>query len=241
MRLAAYRSGDIFPLTHPDAPQVQETEEPQELFVQRFLEVREGNTLGSLLEQVGLDRALVYEAMAALREVFDPRNLMPGLVLTLTIGAGLDGTTLLTELVFDPAPGERVIVIREEESFTATLVREPLTQTVIARQAVTRTSLYEAALEAGIPVSLLVEVVRAFSYDVDFQRDLRSGDSFEILFERYTTRDGRPVREEHVHFAALTLGGTRQALFRYSAIRACIAALTLPPQPAHPSTPPVTG
>ena len=78
-----------------------------------------------------------------------------------------------------------------------------------------RSSLYEAAQQAGIPIGLLGEIVRAYSYDVDFQRDIQPGDTFEILFDRTVTEKGEVVRDGAVIYAALTLSGKTMKIYRY--------------------------
>jgi murein DD-endopeptidase MepM/ murein hydrolase activator NlpD len=50
-------------------------------------------------------------------------------------------------------------------------------------------------------------MVHIFSFDVDFQREVRPGDGFEIFFERHANAEGRVVREGRIMAAALTLSG----------------------------------
>jgi len=46
-------------------------------------------------------------------------------------------------------------------------------------------SLYSSAVKAGIEPNIIIEFARIFGFEVDFQRDIRKGDVFEIIFERY--------------------------------------------------------
>ena len=52
------------------------------------------------------------------------------------------------------------------------------------------TSLFEAGEAEGVPVAIMGEVIHAFSYDVDFQRDIQPGDKFEIVYKRYMNEAG---------------------------------------------------
>ena len=49
-------------------------------------------------------------------------------------------------------------------------------------------SLYIAAKNAGLPASVLMEMVRIYSFDVDFQREIKKGDGFEVLYEFIITK-----------------------------------------------------
>ena len=70
--------------------------------------------------------------------------------------------------------------------------------------------------DLGLPAEVLVKLIRIFSYDVDFQRDIRKGDEFEALFESYTDEDGEMVRGSALLYASMTLSGTKLPLFQYT-------------------------
>ena len=53
------------------------------------------------------------------------------------------------------------------------------------------TSLYRSATSSGIEPNVILEFARIFGFEVDFQRDIRKGDKFEILFERFTDDRGK--------------------------------------------------
>jgi murein DD-endopeptidase MepM/ murein hydrolase activator NlpD len=62
---------------------------------------------------------------------------------------------------------------------------------------------------------MLLPVVNAYAYDVDFQRDIQPGDTFEIMYDMKVDGDGRVFSKGTVSYAALTTGGRRLALYQY--------------------------
>ena len=54
-------------------------------------------------------------------------------------------------------------------------------------------SLFKAGTDAGVPNAVMAELVRAFSWDVDFQRDIRKNDQFEVMFETKVDESGDVV------------------------------------------------
>ena len=73
-------------------------------------------------------------------------------------------------------------------------------------------SVYETALRNHVPRSVIDELVRVYSYDVDFQRRARPGDAFEVLYSGdEESTDARP----DVLFASLTVGGDDKKYYRY--------------------------
>jgi murein DD-endopeptidase MepM/ murein hydrolase activator NlpD len=73
-------------------------------------------------------------------------------------------------------------------------------------------SIYETALRNQVPRSLVDDLIRIYSYDVDFQRKVQPGDSFEVLF---AADDESSDSKSDVLFAALTLGGETKRFYRF--------------------------
>ncbi|MEA2880450.1 MAG: hypothetical protein QOF14_5646 [Hyphomicrobiales bacterium] len=72
-------------------------------------------------------------------------------------------------------------------------------------------SIYETALRNQVPRPVIDDLVRIYSYDVDFQRRAQPGDSFEVLYSGEEEADAR----NDVLFAALTVGGETKKFYRY--------------------------
>ena len=73
-------------------------------------------------------------------------------------------------------------------------------------------SIYETALRNQVPRPLIEDLIRIYSYDVDFQRRVQPGDSFEVLFaEDEGSADGK----SEVLLASLTIGGETRRYYRF--------------------------
>ncbi|HZP69667.1 MAG TPA: M23 family metallopeptidase [Pseudolabrys sp.] len=75
-------------------------------------------------------------------------------------------------------------------------------------------SVYETALRNRIPRPIIEDLIRIYSYDVDFQRKVQPGDSFEVL---YAGEEETPIADSRndVLFAALTVGGETKKFYRF--------------------------
>jgi murein DD-endopeptidase MepM/ murein hydrolase activator NlpD len=73
-------------------------------------------------------------------------------------------------------------------------------------------SIYETALRNRVPRAVVDELVRVYSYDIDFQRRARPGDSLEVL---YTGDEENGDPKPDVLFASLTVGGELKKYYRY--------------------------
>jgi len=74
-------------------------------------------------------------------------------------------------------------------------------------------SLFESAMAHGVPVAMLTEMIKIFSYDVDFQRDIQPDDRFELMFERGTDKR---FNDAKLLYASMTLSGKEIKLYRYA-------------------------
>jgi len=84
---------------------------------------------------------------------------------------------------------------------------------------VIKTSLLQGGASAGIPSAAMQEIIRAFSHNVDFQRDIHPGDTIEVLIDRNPAKPGKGKIKEKtgstLRYAALTLGGKKHEIFRF--------------------------
>lgn len=180
--------------------------------------VDRGDTLAKVLAKAQVPRAEAFAAVEALRKVYNPKDLKTGQQIDLAFQPGVDDDSAPTFLgfSFEPSMDLQVGVERGADGkFTATEIRRPLTKELVRASGTIDTSLYVDAVAAGIPAQVLVEAIRAFSFDVDFQREIQPQDSFEIAFERFTTDEGQTARLGDMIYARLTLGSKALKIYRY--------------------------
>jgi murein DD-endopeptidase MepM/ murein hydrolase activator NlpD len=177
----------------------------------RLLRLAPGDTLNELLLGAGLAPRDVQAAIAALAPLFPLRALKTGQEIALDL-VGLE----LAELRLATGIDRDVVVTRGADGgFTARARLRKLTHVPELAAGIIRTSLFEAANGAGVPMAVLSEMIREFSYDVDFQRDLQPDDSFEVLYDRLYDEHGKAVGIGDVAYAAMTLSGKTLKLYRY--------------------------
>ena len=203
-----------------DAPAIQ-PEDPlahPALHPQRVVAVRRGDTLMDILLGLGLPRAEAHEAVSALASVYDVRGLRPGQEITFTFAPGLpgEGQPLLGAWMSARADRDVGLARNERGRFVAHQHDKQLTLQPTRATAHVNSSLYDAGLAAGIPAQVMVDMIRAFSFDVDFQREIQPGDSFELFFDRFVDGDGKVAKTGEIRFASLVLSGRRLSLYRHA-------------------------
>jgi len=122
----------------------------------------------------------------------------------------------LLSLHFSPTIEQDITITRATDgSFAANMVQKELEVHHHRAGATIDSSLYLAGMQAGIPADIVVEMIRMFSYKVDFQRDLHPGDGFEVYYDYYYTPEGQPAKTGDISYARMRLNGRDVTLYRY--------------------------
>ena len=185
------------------------------------LRTERGDTLAGMLAAAGVGRREAAKAIAALDGVFDPRRIKPGQEVTVDFQMHPELSEERGRFVgfrLEPDFARRIIVARasdEDDDFKAHEAERALTTAPIRFEGDIDSSLFVAADNAGIPAPVIVELIRLFSWDVDFQRDIRPGDSFALMYDRLLDESGAAVHNGDIQFAAMTLSGERHVVYRF--------------------------
>ncbi len=183
----------------------------------REVRVGSGETLAGLLTRAGASSADASAALASIADVYNPRRLRPGQPISLYFQR--EGATAeLAGLAFRSEPGASVTANRTTNGgFEAREVLMPLTFEIARIAAPVETSLYSSALNLGATDREVAALADAFAYDVDFQRDVRPGDEFELVFERFYDDEGNTVRTGDLLFVSLESRRGARAFYQFMA------------------------
>lgn len=183
------------------------------------LTITEGDTLASILHRIGIPSSQAHEAIATLSTVFNPKDLQADQEVYIIYdsqpeGDGYDLKFLRLRADFD----YDVEVVRTGGGlFQATKYKKQLKHGYVSVEGDIKISLYADALKAGASPKMLYEMIKAFSYDVDFQRDIQSGAQFSLFYDTYKDEDSGLERPGELLYAKLVLEGKPYEVYRFQA------------------------
>ena len=179
----------------------------------QIVRLEKGDTLLGLLASLAIPEAEAHEAMSALTKVYNPRHMRAGDEVTVNF----DKTGIFSGFEFDPDVERSVRVQRDESGngFEAASVNHELTTDYMAAMVSIDSSLYESGMKAGVPVGTMSSLIKALSYQVDFQRDIRAGDSLKVLYEVKRNPDGVMVKSGRVLYAEVNVRGRALPVYLY--------------------------
>ncbi|TWS95844.1 peptidoglycan DD-metalloendopeptidase family protein [Reyranella sp. CPCC 100927] len=186
--------------------------------------IEKGDTLESVLRDMDFAPDEIRKAAAALKPVLKGARLPVGETITLQVQAPQesDGKPTLQALVIRPEARREITLERSAEgTFSARQRTFEVVPKLVRASGVVKGSLRGSADAAGIPPSVLAEMLRAFSWDVNLQYDVKGGDRFAVLIEQAYTTDGRLVSPGRVLWAQLTTGGGKNTynVYRFKPAR----------------------
>ena len=142
-------------------------------------------------------------------------NIYSGRTLSLVLKQLSDGSNTVVNLIY---PVNNTLNIEIRKSQNNFIVKENILKLykkeVVIKKEI-KSSLYSAAIKSGIEPNIIVEFARIFGFEVDFQRDIRKGDWFEILYERFEDDNNVVQDTGKIIYASMFVNGAEINLYNF--------------------------
>ena len=143
-------------------------------------------------------------------------NIYSGRKLSIILKKLEDGSTTIVNFVYPINNTTSVEVRKVQNNF---IVKENILQLykkeVVVKKVIIN-NLYSSAVSADVEPNIIVEFARIFGFEVDFQRDIRKGDWFEILYEKFED-DNKKVRDTgKIIYASMYVNGEEINLYNFN-------------------------
>ena len=100
--------------------------------------------------------------------------------------------------------------------FDDKIVTSKLVKKILYEENIIMNSLYKSAVDVGIPDSVIVEFARIYGFEIDFQRDIRKKDMFQIMYEVFESEDEEIVEKGNILYANLNVQGVDYPLYFFN-------------------------
>ncbi len=177
-------------------------------------QVAPGDTLANILKQYNTTERDINEIQNKLSKKFKLSKLKAGQKIQFTID---QKKNLIKEFLIQISNTEKIALIRDTktEKFNQKILITQLKKKIIYKENIILNSLYRAATKQKIPANVIIEFARIYGFQVDFQRDIRKKDSFQIMYEVFVNDKEKVIETGNVLFANLKLGGENLPLYYY--------------------------
>jgi len=123
----------------------------------------------------------------------------------------------ITSFIFPVSRTKKIQLIRnlENDSFEKKIIVTNLDKKIIFKEGKILQSLYKTAIDLDVQPNIIIEFARIYGFQVDFQRDIRKNDIFQIMYEVFEDDNGKIFETGNVIFADLKLSGTNNLLYYF--------------------------
>lgn len=202
-------------LTGTNFEEISEAEEPAQDNV-FHIEIKSGDTLIKILTEIGLDYKEADKLFSSIKKVYNPKDLRVGQVLDIETQSLEPDSVKVKTLRSTIRTGEYLEVdIQEDDSYLSKVTKDELTEEMRLSEGTINGTLSVSMNNQGVPSRIVANFINIFSYSVDFRRDVKKGDKFELIYETYLTPDGKLVKSGDIVYAALNLGKSKLELYRF--------------------------
>ncbi len=177
-------------------------------------EINVGETFNGILEQYLVEKSEIDQIKKELSKKIN----LDKLIVNQKFSFVIDQTSsVVKEFIFQVSNTEKIYLTRKNETdkFDQKILVTKLNKTIIYDESIILESLYKSAASQKIPASIIIEFARIYGFQVDFQRDIRKQDSFQIMYEVFLDDKKKIIETGNILYANLKLSGEDNSLYYF--------------------------
>ena len=177
--------------------------------------IKNGDNLVNILNNLSVNEKDIKKIVKLLKNT-DAQNLIENQTLKLTIENNENFKGISNILI--PVSKSRKLEIYKELKNNEFVKREIVTnleKKIILKEGIIKSSLYRSATKENIDPNIIIEFARLYGFQVDFQRDIRKNDSFQIIYEIFVDENGKIFENGNIIYANLMLRGQLNQLYYF--------------------------
>ena len=177
--------------------------------------IKEGENLKVILENLDLGEAEIKNVIDFILINKIKLNLYANQQIILEID-NLNNRKIKQIIIPTSKKKELKISASKNNSFDVLELTKELTINKIYKENFIKNSLYKAAVDKNIDPNIIIQFAQIYGFQIDFQRDIRKNDSFQIVYEEYKNEDNKTVDFGNILYANLILQGKAYELYHFS-------------------------
>ena len=176
--------------------------------------IKPGETFDKILESYTIEKNEIIKIKNSLKKKVNLNKLNTKQTILFTI----DKTSnKIEEFTYQTSNTEKIFLKRdfENDSFKDQILLIKLEKEIVYKENIILQSLYSAATDENIPANTIIEFARIYGFQVDFQRDIRKKDKFQIMYEIFLNEKKEIIETGEILFANLELSGQENSLYHF--------------------------
>ena len=176
--------------------------------------IKSGETFDKILDSYSIEKEEINKIKKSLNKKVNLNKLKTKQIIQFS----LDKTNnKISEFTFQISNTQKISLKRnlEKDYFNEEILSIKLTKKIIYRENIILQSLYKSASDQNIPANIIVNFAGIYGFQVDFQRDIRKQDKFQIMYELFLNDKNEIVETGEILYANLNLSGQDNNLYYF--------------------------
>ena len=177
--------------------------------------IKPGDSLLKILNNFSIND----QEIKKVTEIFNKNNInkiRQNQVINLTlVNTGKDKEILNILIPLSPTKKLEIYKNTKNNSFAKREIVTNLKKIIVLKEGTIKSSLYKSATKEDISPNIIIEFARLYGFQIDFQRDIRKNDSFQIVYEIYVDENGKIFENGKIVYANLILRGQYNQLYYF--------------------------
>ncbi len=179
--------------------------------------LKKNETLSSALKRIDFDNKNINEIIQAIKNIYNGRDILTtlpvGMIIDYSNPSKLTGGAI--KLSYTKTKDIFVWQDINNNYFSQIYLRPTKLENTLVKGKI-QSSLYVSALKEGVPENTLLEIISLLGFSVDFQREIRKGDNFEIMFtKKIDLLKNTIIETKPITYVSLNLSGNKLNFFNY--------------------------
>ena len=200
-------------ITDEDPIHIEEKLEIDFTLVQKYY-LQEGETFTGALKQADLQDDEINDVVNIISKKIDLRKLKVGTLIE-TYTKSINDKKIINEIIIYPDIEKKIYVKKVNNKFVAGEDKKKLFSKLKLYEVEIHNSIYESLKKIDTPDEIIMEFVQLYSFDIDFQRDIRKGNKIKIFFEIYTDSQNNYIKSGNINFSEIILNDESYELYRF--------------------------
>ena len=178
--------------------------------------ISSGETFDKILNSYSIPTEEILEIKKNLNLDYNLNNLKTNLDIRFTIDQS--SNKKIISFLFPVSRTKKIQLIRnlDTDLFEKKIIVTNLNKKIIFKEGKITQSLYKTAIDINIQPNIIIEFARIYGFQVDFQRDIRKNDNFQIMYEVFEDDSGKVFESGNIVFANLRLGEINNSLYYFN-------------------------
>ena len=178
--------------------------------------IKKGENLDNVFKNYNINQKDITKALNELNKFIKPNKLKTEIIIDLVIKKNISGDLNLVKLNLPISKSINISLVRNmQDEFVSKKIITHLYKKIVFSEGIIKNSLYASAIKNNVDPNIVVEFARIYGFEIDFQRDIRKNDVFQILHETFVDEDGEWYSNGKIVYAYMSVQNREIVLYHY--------------------------